>query len=357
MSLITRCPACGTMFKVVADQLKISQGWVRCGQCAEVFDAAAQLQPRAPRASSVADSGADAQPAPWEGQLDADSSAQPASLVPAPAPETPDPAALPTDEVALATAAAEAAALTLPVSLPEVQVSLPPDMAADVFASAMSPEPYGFPIPARSASQPDSAFGQSPAPEPEDMQDVSFVRDARRQAFWRRPVMRVLLGLAALVLLAGLLLQLALFQRHALAERQPWLSPALHTLCQYLHCEIRPPQQIEAVVIDSSSFNKIGADSYRLKVVIKNTGPIPLAMPALELTLTDTQEQALLRRVLAPGEFGATAATLAAGAEFSGVVAIRISNPVPAASASPASAARPFAPLRIAGYRVLAFYP
>src|SRR5438045_2747910 len=44
MSLITRCPACGTMFKVVADQLKISEGWVRCGHCAEVFDATADLR-------------------------------------------------------------------------------------------------------------------------------------------------------------------------------------------------------------------------------------------------------------------------------------------------------------------------
>ena len=49
MSLITRCPACGTMFKVVPDQLKISEGWVRCGQCAEIFDATASLQrPQAP---------------------------------------------------------------------------------------------------------------------------------------------------------------------------------------------------------------------------------------------------------------------------------------------------------------------
>ena len=45
MSLITRCPACGTMFKVVPDQLRISEGWVRCGHCAEIFDAAAHLQP------------------------------------------------------------------------------------------------------------------------------------------------------------------------------------------------------------------------------------------------------------------------------------------------------------------------
>lgn len=41
--MITRCPACGTRFRVVPDQLRISQGWVRCGQCNEVFDAAGQL--------------------------------------------------------------------------------------------------------------------------------------------------------------------------------------------------------------------------------------------------------------------------------------------------------------------------
>ena len=44
MSLITRFPVCGTLFKVVPDQLRISQGWVRCGQCAEIFDASADLR-------------------------------------------------------------------------------------------------------------------------------------------------------------------------------------------------------------------------------------------------------------------------------------------------------------------------
>ena len=43
MSLITRCPACATMFKLVPDQLRISAGWVRCGQCGVVFDASAQM--------------------------------------------------------------------------------------------------------------------------------------------------------------------------------------------------------------------------------------------------------------------------------------------------------------------------
>ncbi|WP_417283446.1 DUF3426 domain-containing protein [Comamonas sp.] len=44
MSQVTRCPSCETRFKVVADQLRISQGWVRCGVCQNVFDACEDLQ-------------------------------------------------------------------------------------------------------------------------------------------------------------------------------------------------------------------------------------------------------------------------------------------------------------------------
>lgn len=47
MSQITRCPQCQTRFKVVDDQLRISDGWVRCGKCKAVFDALAHLVPGA----------------------------------------------------------------------------------------------------------------------------------------------------------------------------------------------------------------------------------------------------------------------------------------------------------------------
>src|SRR5437868_12281203 len=39
MSMATRCIACGTIFRVVQDQLKVSEGWVRCGRCNGVFNA------------------------------------------------------------------------------------------------------------------------------------------------------------------------------------------------------------------------------------------------------------------------------------------------------------------------------
>jgi predicted Zn finger-like uncharacterized protein len=38
MAMTTRCPHCGTAFKVVADQLRVRNGLVRCGVCSRVFD-------------------------------------------------------------------------------------------------------------------------------------------------------------------------------------------------------------------------------------------------------------------------------------------------------------------------------
>ena len=43
MALTTRCPHCGTAFKVVPDQLKVRDGLVRCGMCSRVFDGRATL--------------------------------------------------------------------------------------------------------------------------------------------------------------------------------------------------------------------------------------------------------------------------------------------------------------------------
>lgn len=43
MSMITRCPGCGTSFRVGADQLEARGGRVRCGRCSVVFDARAAL--------------------------------------------------------------------------------------------------------------------------------------------------------------------------------------------------------------------------------------------------------------------------------------------------------------------------
>src|SRR5262245_66099972 len=42
--LFTRCPDCGTTFRVTDDALKKANGQVRCGRCASVFNAYTELR-------------------------------------------------------------------------------------------------------------------------------------------------------------------------------------------------------------------------------------------------------------------------------------------------------------------------
>ena len=302
MSLITRCPACGTMFKVVTDQLKVSQGWVRCGQCAEVFDASLHLQTERPPQPGLADS------------------------------------------------------QELPVAIADLPAeTVATDYLSQQIVGASTPEAADssyVEVVGAALNTTDDPLAATPlADAPEEMPaEVSFVRDARRQAFWRRPLMRVLLVLLALLLMVLLALQLAVQQRDRLAVLEPRLKPALQMICEVLACNVGPVRQIEAIVIDSSSFNKISDSIYRLSFSIKNTVAAEMAMPSLEVTLTDTQDQAVVRRVLAPAQFGMTSGLLGASSEFSGALTLQLTSLE--ASNGTGNVSR-----RIAGYRLLAFYP
>ncbi len=45
---VTRCPHCQAAFRVTPDQLAQAQGWLRCGQCREVFDSTGLVVPWLP---------------------------------------------------------------------------------------------------------------------------------------------------------------------------------------------------------------------------------------------------------------------------------------------------------------------
>ena len=170
--------------------------------------------------------------------------------------------------------------------------------------------------------------------------EVSFVVAARRKAFWRKPMVRAVLVLVLLVLVVGLLLQVAVQERDRIAATDPRARPWLLQLCEPLRCEVAPQRQIADVVIDSSSFSKARGDSYQLALAMKSKADIPLAMPAVELTLTDAQDQPVLRRVLLPTDMAAPAELPARG-EWSTSVSVIVTT----------------GGARVAGYRLLAFYP
>jgi hypothetical protein len=162
-----------------------------------------------------------------------------------------------------------------------------------------------------------------------------FQRAAVRRSFWALAV------LAALLLIAQVTHQ----ERDLIAARQPALRPMLEKLCGLTGCQLSALRQISDITIDGASFarEKTG-DAYRLSFTLRNAATVPLAMPAVELSLLDTQERAVVRRVLMPAEFGAPS-VLAARAERAASL--------PLALTGPEAAALP----PVAGYRVVAFYP
>jgi predicted Zn finger-like uncharacterized protein len=251
MSLITRCPACLTTFRVVPDQLRISQGWVRCGQCEQVFDANAAL------VDSVAESPRTAIAENLPEYPEPVQRAEPNRGEPPPPPPgtTPD--------LSLGFAAIDAVAVdvsTPPVPVPE-PVGVPVDVELGVSVDAVAdPE-----------VQPAAEAGLPPPQEPvvSSHQDLSFMRPMPGKSSWQRTSVRVLLAFLAIGLLAALGMQGAVQERDRIAAMFPQAKPALQWVCRQLNCTVSNLRQIESVVIDSSSFNKIRPDAYRLGIVLR----------------------------------------------------------------------------------------
>ena len=164
--------------------------------------------------------------------------------------------------------------------------------------------------------------------------------------FWQRRGVRAVLILLVLLAVLLLVLQVIRHERDGIVARQPNLRPALAALCQYTGCELGALRQIGDIVIEGAAFarEKSGGNDYRLSFTLRNGATVPLAMPAVELSLLDTQERAVVRRVLMPADYGAPS-VLPARADRAASLPLTL-------SASEAAALPP-----VAGYRVEAFYP
>ena len=310
MSLATRCAACGTVFRVVQDQLKVSEGWVRCGRCGDVFNAL----------EGLFDLEREAAPA-WT-----PSQRGPLDLLPASAAEhaaqKPLPAAneawAPIDDDAPAEAVGDFDAGAAEDTLIDTRAD------SRIESHAPEPEPFDDDAVGRGegsdflASVADDdvellAADAEPAPTP------AFLRQAERAARWRRPKVRAALALAAAALSLLLAAQAALWQRDAIATRWQQAAPWLAHLCEAVGCRIEPLRRLDSLAVESSGLTQLEvASQYRLQVALRNRDAQALLTPALDVTLTDSRGEVVARKVFMPRDFGAAAtATLAAGAELS----------------------------------------
>jgi len=306
MSMATRCIACGTIFRVVQDQLKVSEGWVRCGRCDEVFNALEGLFDLERES-----------PPPWQpGQAER-------------APHHPH------GHEKMAADLDEEDRIASRFFRPEQDdVQHTPAEAVDQrdrtdWADARFEE--------------DEQEGEPPTPKdpPIDQDAPAFVREADQEARWHSPRTRLGLALATALLAATLAMQVAHHFHDGLAARYPSLRPLLASWCASAGCRIEAPRRIEDITVESTSLARAaaGTDTFRLSVTLRNRGALPVSMPSIDLTLTDTAGQLVARRALNPSDFRVADPVVAPGSETALQLLLSAGNP------------------RVSGYTVEIFYP
>lgn len=312
MTLATRCPACGTVFRVVPDQLRVSQGWVRCGRCNEAFNAIEAMVQTPPPAEPVDQQEASATAITANGLEVHDLVLTP--TVPGTLPDRIDPVDLPQEPSAES-----------PMPAPPPSPAGPPASAADV--------PQWATVTPAAASSPRTEPAAEPAGTP------SFVRAAERAERWRRPWVRRTLALAVLLSAGGLTAQAALAFRDRLAASSPALKPALQRACSWAGCRIDEYRQIEALSVETSGLVRVeGSSVYRFSITLRNRAAHEVAAPAIDLSLTDAQGRAIARRVLRMADLNLPLRALKPGSELPIQVPLGIQG-------------------QVAGYTVEIFYP
>lgn len=317
MTRITACPQCKTRFRVTAEQLAAHGGDVRCGRCNHVFNAYRTLAEEPPPAEI-----------PFEIEYTRD--------LPEPPPETP-----PVAEVAKEQ---EDADITEPAP------ALPRQETADDAPPEIDVERAAEPAPTSEAE---------PEPEPEAAPEVRVVRvqppplkiepnvspDRPKYGPPPKPKRAWPWVLGSLVFLAGLLLQGVYFQRDSIAANYPPTRPLLEQACTYLQCRISLPRNPDLISIETSDLH---ADPARTNIVVltsvlRNRASHVQAYPALELTLTNTRDEMVARRIFAAREYVPHGTSLAQGIPPKGEVAVKLLLDL--------------GTLKAEGYRIYLFYP
>ncbi len=339
----TRCPDCQTIFRVTPEQLKARAGKVRCGNCQAVFNAldslleeagtgAPNLPPQPLKAPP-----ADGAPAPAMPEIDLPRTA--AFVADSPPPGLAPAFSEPTfSEPDLVEPAFSAPIFAEP---PPAATLIEPTLAAEPTAS-------GPPLTESAAQELGKATGLILPRETTEIPGYSKWSEgvmAAPVAAAAEKTASGLFTLAALLLAVVLAGQLVFRFRSEIAVTLPSLRPALELLCRAVDAELPLPRRAELVSIETSDLqaDPTRANLLVLNATLRNRANYGQAYPALELTLTDTQDAALARRVFAPNEY--LPAKFPVGQPFAANADVAVRLWIEAKEIS------------AAGYRLYVFYP
>jgi len=243
MTMLTRCTACETAFRITADQLVLRQGKVRCGECGTVFSALEQLARG----------------------------------------DDPDRATPVTPESA--------------IGLPPLSASIPAaDLTtAEVVLNGPARAESTAPPPSEAPTAVDDASTILPPTETR-----AVAQSGKRR--WGSVAGSLLAG-AALVLQSAYFYRDEAAARFPAAK--PWLERmCVHLSCGFDVPRDVQAISIESHDLQADPANKA---LLALIALLRNRAGFPQNPPHLELTLTDAQDAPIARRVLAPREYGTAA--------------------------------------------------
>lgn len=257
MSLVTRCPRCKTLFRVLPAQLQARAGQVRCGRCMHAFDGFQALAVE--QANVVSD------PVRFEAEHAAESAAPPVDAAKASAAAPMEATVAPGATVAPATPLTESPAGSETPTVP---------------TTPLSTRVRGF--------------------------WSSRIRAPLAERLERK--LSVATKWAAACTLLGLLLfmQMAYAFRSDLVARYPSLRSWVANVCDVTGCSVSLPQRPTLVRIEASDVHMINANRpslIQLTATLRSYANYDLAYPALDLVLTNANEHALARRVFVPEEY------------------------------------------------------
>jgi len=304
MNYITSCPACETQFLLSTEHLKAHRGKVQCGHCEHIFNAKNRLTEISDDIHS---------PSEYQASIEAHDSNVTQAIDEKPISEV------------------------LNVALGAVPNL---DNLDDLETDKKSNDPYI--VNTNTASQPDII-------EVYDVDQINapiYIDDLSTNPKFEKPKIKVnvwliLFGLI-LAILAGL--QSVYYLRTSISADYPQYKPYLVQACAALKCEIDLPKNLDFFVLDDSDMQ----EDYEHKNVIKfssqliNNAPYAQAYPNIEVTLTDTADQPVLRRTIKPSEYLTSEINVDAGINSGEELRIKLSINV--------------ADIAVAGYRILLLY-
>jgi len=294
----TRCPECGTVFRVTSEQLRLKAGKVRCGHCQTVFNAFDHLQLDDPLTAGRTV----AVPEP-------DFSAQASTT--AMVPPSPIEVASPFSAKLEASALERESSLGVP-EMPEIIDKLPAEIvSAEVASVARKPvvTPLVEPL-LESPEQTTQAAREAGLVAVRELADSNaynrwsagalagdglggFDELARKSPVWPYALVFLLL---VLILCA----QLGWHYRTEIVQRIPVAADAYAAI----GVDVPLPREVGLVSIETSDLQSDAARGlFVLNATLKNRANHAQAWPSLELTLTDINDRVVARRVLEYGDY------------------------------------------------------